>query len=348
MPPWCRVVHWWSGPELVPWSAFFEPKALRSSQVPVMEFEEYMKIAGGKKVDLAVTYTIEEVSSATSGGKGEFRGWTKELGACSAKHRQLPQHEILDEKKGTAKVVYSGNCDGGVTAEKLRCASFKSPWPRATVDMLSSVNSSVHSVLLKHYDYLLAPGNAELDEYGLRESMLFSDEIRSIGDNLIASMLDGGRYISAHCRRTDFLNAHEKTTPGASAVAAKLNAELEKSGFNKVFVATDAPSDLQDDLRKSVKGKVFFIDEAGVSFEHPGKQAAVEMWIAARAEIFIGTQESRFTAAIQLERGFLGKPKHTSEQEFCQSFEKEKTGKPCINPAHRHPARKGAHREAYH
>merc|ERR1719253_1583508 len=143
--------------------------------------------------------------------------------------------------------------------------------------------------------------------------MLFSAEIRTIADNFVTSKLDGGRYISAHCRRTDFLNAHEQTTPGNSAVAAKLNAVLAESGVSKVFVATDAPDELREDLRKSVKGDVFFIDEAGASFEHPGKQAAVEMWIAARAEIFIGTQESRFTSSIQLERGFLGKPKHTSE-----------------------------------
>jgi len=347
LPPWCRVVHWWSGPDLLPWSTFFDARVLRSSKVPIMEFDEYVGIVGGNKVDLAVTYTVDEVGQATTAGKGEFRGWTKELGACATKHRQLPQHEVLDEKKGTAKVVYSGHCDGGVTAAKMQCASFKSPWPRATIDMLSALDRGVDSVLLKHYDYLLAPDNGELDAFGLRESMLFSAEIRTIADNFVTSKLDGGRYISAHCRRTDFLNAHEKTTPGNSAVAAKLNAVLAESGVSKVFVATDAPDELREDLRKSVKGDVFFIDEAGASFEHPGKQAAVEMWIAARAEFFIGTQESRFTSSIQLERGFLGKPKHTSEQEFCKSFDKEKSGKPCINPAHRHVGRKGAHREAY-
>merc|ERR1711988_787270 len=112
---------------------------------------------------------------------------------------------------------------------------------------------------------------------------------------------------------------------------------METHGINKVFVATDAPEDIRADLRKQLKGQLFFFDESDMKFDHPGKQAAAEMWIAARANIFIGTQESRFTSSIQLERGFLGKHTETSREEFCKSFEKEKTGKPCRNPDHRHP-----------
>merc|ERR1711988_1982677 len=106
-------------------------------------------------------------------------------------------------------------------------------------------------------------------------------------------------------------------------------------------------NDIRKDLRKQVKGEVVFFDEAGISFDHPGKQAAAEMWIAARADYFIGTHESRFTSAIQLERGFLGKAVDTSEQEFCKAFIEGKKAKPCISPAYRHPRRKGGHREAY-
>merc|ERR1711964_490754 len=94
---------------------------------------------------------------------------------------------------------------------------------------------------------------------------------------------------------------------------------------DKVFVATDAPADLKDDLKKKVNGEVFFLgdsEEISGRFDHPGKKAAVEMWIAARADYFIGTTESRFTSHIQLERSWLGKDKSTSEKEFCKTFRK--------------------------
>eukprot|EP00913_Durusdinium_trenchii_P018771 g17639.t1 len=32
LPPWCQVVHWWTGPDLVYWRTFFDSQALKSSQ----------------------------------------------------------------------------------------------------------------------------------------------------------------------------------------------------------------------------------------------------------------------------------------------------------------------------
>jgi hypothetical protein len=122
---------------------------------------------------------------------------------------------------------------------------------------------------------------------------------------------------------------------------------LKELQLDQVFVATDAPNDLRADLQRQVNGAVHFFDGASgaASFEHPGKQAAAELWIAARADFFIGTIESRFTMWIQLERGFLGKPKATSEQEFCKNY-KDNSQK-CIAPHYRQPGRAGAHRETY-
>jgi len=178
--------------------------------------------------------------------------------------------------------------------------------------------------------------------------MLFSEEIRAAGDEFVQKALGGRGYVAAHCRRTDFLRVRTKTTPGPEAIAAKLNAALAESGLSQVFVATDAPSELREELQRLVKGQVRFYDAASdaKSFEHPGKQAAVEVWVAARADFFVGTQESRFTMSIQLERGFLGKPKHTSEQEFCKTFDDSGEAKPCVAPNYRQPARPGAHQGA--
>jgi len=210
--------------------------------------------------------------------------------------------------------------------------------------MLKSVDDSVGSVLVKGYDYLLSPESEELDKLGLRDSMFWNKELRGAGDDFITSKFGAKPYIAAHCRRTDFLRVRTKTVPTADTIADQLNDLLKETGYDQVFIATDAPNDLRDDLQKQVKGTVFFYDTSsgGQSFDLPGKQAAVEMWIAARADNFIGSIESRFTMWIQLERHFLGKPKETSERELCKDSEKK-----CSSPKHRVPKTVGRHRKAY-
>merc|ERR1712241_1347136 len=99
------------------------------------------------------------------------------------------------------------------------------------------------------------------------------------------------------------------------------------------------------DLQRQVQAIVRFFDpqSSAATFDHPGKKAAAEMWIAARADFFIGSIESRFTMWIQLERGFLGKPKDTSEQEFCKEYKDAKQR--CLAPKYRQPSGLGAHRK---
>eukprot|EP00438_Fugacium_kawagutii_P015614 Skav212785 [mRNA] locus=scaffold159:325374:325907:- [translate_table: standard] len=176
--------------------------------------------------------------------------------------------------------------------------------------------------------------------------MLFAPELRDIAEKFIQNAFNGEKYLSAHCRRTDFLRAREKTTPDVSNIAMKLNEVLEQENIHQVFIATDAPHDLRATLQKEVKASVVFYDAHGATEEldHKGKQAIVETWIAARADFFIGTIESRFTMSIQLERSFLGKPMRTSEQEFCKVYA---AGKACLAPKYRHTPRRGAHREQY-
>eukprot|EP00445_Apocalathium_hangoei_P015183 CAMPEP_0203866660 /NCGR_PEP_ID=MMETSP0359-20131031/16077_1 /ASSEMBLY_ACC=CAM_ASM_000338 /TAXON_ID=268821 /ORGANISM="Scrippsiella Hangoei, Strain SHTV-5" /LENGTH=1134 /DNA_ID=CAMNT_0050784791 /DNA_START=37 /DNA_END=3441 /DNA_ORIENTATION=- len=346
LPPWCRVAHWRSGPAPLPWSTFFDVEALRGSKVPVIEFDEYKKAVGDAKVDLAITYATDPLENGllSKDASGKFLGWVEDLEQCASKYRKVPEHS--KSSSGDLQLAYSGDCEGGILAKRYRCASLDGPWPEGVVDLIASLRSE-QSVLVKGYDYLLAPDNDALDILGLRDSMFFSQEIRSSADSFITGALGSQPYLAAHCRRTDFLRVREKTTPSAEVVAQKLNALLEKHKLTQVFVATDALQDLQDDLRRRVNGAVFFFEEANgaASFDHPGKQVAAEIWIASRADFFIGTIESRVTMAIQLERGFLGKKKKTSEQEFCKEFEEGKT-KDCLAPKYRHPGL-GAHRAAY-
>jgi protein disulfide-isomerase A1 len=350
LPPWCRVVHWWTDSKHMPWGTFFDMKALTSSKVPLVEFSEYAKATGGQNVDLVVTYGVDDDEIAKNvrlnGGQGEFKGWAPATSDCAGR-REHPK-PTKDERTGEMEFIYAGHCDGGIKSRNFKCGKINGPWPKGVVDMLHSLDGSVGSVLVKGYDYLLSPDNSELDELGLRESMLFSPKLRAMGDKYIESTLKGQPYLAAHCRRTDFLRARAKSTPSAESIADHLNDLLQKHGLKQVFVATDATTDLRDDLQQRVRGEVHFYEVAdgGESLDLPGQQAAVEKWIASRADFFIGSIESRFTMWIQLERGFLGKSRESSEVEFCKDFSETKK-KPCIAPSYRHPARKGAHREKY-
>ncbi|CAE7931948.1 selO [Symbiodinium necroappetens] len=75
-----------------------------------------------------------------------------------------------------------------------------------------------------------------------------------------------------------------------------------------------------------------FGDRSGLRTLNFATWAIVETWIAARADFFVGTIESRFTMSIQLERSFLGKPHRSSEQEFCKEY---KRFKPQLKPRER-------------
>lgn len=66
---------------------------------------------------------------------------------------------------------------------------------------------------MEDYDFLLPPDARQLDALGLRESMLFSAEIRDSADAFAAGALWGRPYLAAHCRRTDFLRVRRRTTP---------------------------------------------------------------------------------------------------------------------------------------
>lgn len=313
----------------------------------MIEFDEYMEVHG-HKVDMAVSFETDQLKSQKEklkNGRGNFLGFATSISDCKTKYVKPLEFQKLPS--GDLQIVYAGHCDGAIATKELNCAALDGPWPKGVMDMILALKPQVRSILLKNYDYLLSPDNEQLDALGLRESMLFAPDLRDHAERFIQNAFKGQKYMAAHCRRTDFLRAREKTTPDVSNIAMKLNEVLEQEGLTQVFIATDAQDDLRSALQKEVKGTVVFYDTAhgAIQFDHKGKQAIVETWIAARADFFVGTIESRFTMSIQLERSFLGKPRRTSEQEFCKVY--TPGSKPCLAPTYRHTSRSGAHREQY-
>lgn len=255
-------------------------------------------------------------------------------------------------------VEYSGYCPGGINAAKLECAVLRTPFPTAMVDLLDSAeNADASTVLVKHYDYLLAPDAAELDLLGAREAMVFSADIRRKAEDKIIQKFfvksvaikeaEEGKsgksgesngaddrtpslFLAAHLRRGDFTKVRGKTTPELAQAALQIARTVVRDGLTgRVFIATD----MNPEERKKFEDLLEFASDGTIEavfggtggtgpekplFQHPGKQALAEIWVAARAAQFIGTQESRFSSAIQLERSFLHQPVETSEQEFCK------------------------------
>lgn len=324
LPPWCRLAHWRSNSTRIPWKRFFDTEALRSSEVRVLEFEEFAGIVGGAQVDVAVTLTDERVAEQERHNqRGGFYGWAIDLNVCKdASHHVWNGPATSNAYQWT--IPYSGDCDGGLQAKEARCGIVSSRMFRDVVDMLLGISNNVTSVILRHCDNLAPPENNEMDALGLRESMLFSSHIREAGNDFIKTVIGSKPFLAVHCRRTDFIQARAKTTPDHASLTFQINAALKMLGYSTVFVATDAVAELQTVLEQGINGRVIFPPDlsgfAAHSIHHPGELAAFEMWVAAQANHFVGTKESRFTSHVQLERSWLGHPASTSIQEFCKEI----------------------------
>eukprot|EP00750_Incisomonas_marina_P007592 INCI15007.3.p3 GENE.INCI15007.3~~INCI15007.3.p3 ORF type:complete len:132 (-),score=26.85 INCI15007.3:72-467(-) len=88
-------------------------------------------------------------------------------------------------------------------------------------------------------------------------------------------------------------------------------------GAKAIFVCTDGSAEEKETLRQNLAPvAVHFLEE---DLGHPGVNAITEQWIAARANRFIGTAESRYTLQIMEERDLLGVPEELTWRHFHKS-----------------------------
>lgn len=52
----------------------------------------------------------------------------------------------------------------------------------------------------------------------------------------------GGRYLSVHLRRKDYLGAHYDLVPSLEGAAAQIRQLMKEEGLRVVFLSTDAPT----------------------------------------------------------------------------------------------------------
>jgi len=366
----------------VSWGEIFDLTSLtgrpaNATGLQVLEFTDYAAV-WQNKVDLAVAYHAElgagrtfnarpELADepATSAGKrGEFEGLVA-MDVCKAGRRPVPEAEPLGG--GAALVDYSGYCDGGIEAKLYTCAKLATPFPTAVVDFLvDTALGPTRSVLLKHYDYLLAPDGAEMDRMALRSAMVFKrsavdaalrraetlgapisnvdgQEVGMLDTVPVAGSTAPRAYIAVHMRRGDFVKVRTKTTPDIKEAAAQIAHIVEETTFNGQrpavgYVSTDAREQEKTELQAAMKNGHSIAVHYGERSTRKGvaqgvritEDIAYDILMCAFAGKFVGTSESRFSGAIQLERRLRGHAKHASMSELCKE-----AGSKCEAPAYR-------------
>lgn len=175
--------------------------------------------------------------------------------------------------------------------------------------------------------------------------MVFAKHLRDIGDEFRRENLDstdpedkteledwtkmkrnhgdavGGPYVGVHLRRRDYLYAREGNLPSLKGAAKQIKKILKKYNLQKVFVATDAPSEEFEEFKNYFKkSKVYrfvpSIKEIKEKYKDGGV-AIIDQWIAAHARYFIGSYESTFSFRIQEEREILGFDPDTTFNRLC-------------------------------
>ncbi|XP_077993934.1 GDP-fucose protein O-fucosyltransferase 2-like [Glandiceps talaboti] len=333
LPPWGRVYHWQSHhlrQMKIPWSLFFDIDSL-SKHVPVIEFEQYIKETGGPVID--DLYYLQRYKEGWTNGKWE---------------------EKVDERDCVDNPVYREDSNGvyrgffwGYTeayAKNFKCISVQG-FAEILVPLLLK-NTTARSVFIDRAEEVLHKNYGQKDYWDARRSMRFAKHLRDIGDEFRKEYLDsdderdktvladdwremkpetgsavGGPYMAVHLRRKDFVHSHSKDVPSLKEAAKQIKKVLKEKKLKKLYVATDAPKEEMNELKKHLKGKVevFKYDPPTEVLDKykDGGIAIIDQWICAHARYFMGTSVSTFSFRIHDERTILGFDRKSTFNRFC-------------------------------
>ncbi|CAG5119564.1 unnamed protein product [Candidula unifasciata] len=338
LPPWSGIYHWRSrdieAQNKIPWSAFFDLSSLRSF-VPVMEFEEFLKIS--REPVIEELYYLQHY-------KEGWDKWEEKMDRRPCMHNPYSYDSEANLWRG-----WFFGYDRAVGARKLECLSVMGH--AGFVKPFLLTNTSARSVMLDRAETLLHDRYGDSVFWQCRRSMRFAKHLRDIADNFRAEYLDstdegdkaiieedwqsmkrnhgdaiGGPYLAVHLRRADFVRAREKYVPSVKSAAKQIKHLAKQLNLTKIFVATDAPQTEYDEL------KGYLTDFSVYQFEptlearakyKDGGVAIIDQWICAHARYFIGTRESTFSFRIQDEREILGFAPETTFNCLCKKKESE-------------------------
>jgi len=342
LPPWSHLYHWQSRylrQEATPWKTFFDLNNL-NTYVPVMEFEDFMKVDGIDGIDHLI-YLQMHPDTFSDGGWKELI----EYGDC----KQQLYHA---DNNGHYKGYFWGLED--VYAKKYHCLNVAGT-ALILADFLKKLEA--RSVFLPKFEEVMHIHYGDDEFYKARRSLVFAEHLRKEGDLFRATYLNstnekdktlynndwrrqtpkdssalGGPYIGLHMRRGDFTYAHQETIPSIEEIGTEVGKMLKKYDLNMVYVSTDGTDKEVQELQSYFTAKV-------VRFPRPkdvikkfkdGGVAIIDQWIVSHARYFIGTCLSTFSFRIHEERDILGFNPDTTYNCICgkQSPSEERCSQP--------------------
>lgn len=343
LPPWGKLYHWQSveipPQRMIQWKEFFDVRSL-ALHVPVIEFEEYLKVCGKPVVEQV--YYLQRFAE----------GWTKW-------EEKIKVCDCIDPVRYHQNSV--GQWEGpffgydNVYAKKFACMSAQAYI--LTFKLFLLKNTTARSVFLDRAETMIHGQYSEWSPewWTARRSMVFAKHLRDIGDKFRKTYLDsddekdktelvvwtqmkhnhgdakGGPYAAVHLRRKDYLYAHSKEVPSLENAAKQVKKYLKKYSLKKLFVATDANT--QDfaafkDFMDGIEVHKFIPSTKELEQLKDGGVAIIDQWICAHARVFIGTHVSTFSFRIQEEREILGFNQETSFNRLCGNDEPEDCEQP--------------------
>ena len=331
LPPWRHLFHWKSRylhQNALPWNHFFDLNNM-NNYVPVMEFQDYMKLEGYHGIDhlLYLQWHPNGFSSSY--------GWNDviEIAEC----RQDTYYK--QDKEGLYRGYFWDMQN--VYARKHNCVSVGGH-AIVLADFLKQLISK--SFLVLHFEQVIATGYGGVEYFKARRSLVFAKDLRSEGDMFRFVYLNstdeedkttynddwrkqipvdgsaiGGPFLGLHMRRGDFTYAHRNTVPSLEEIGLEVKKKLQEYKIEKVYISTDGTDNEVQELQTYFKAEIHRFPQTHDLIEKykDGGIAIIDQWIVSHARYFIGTCTSTFSFRIHEERDILGFNEDTTYNCIC-------------------------------
>jgi len=320
LPPWSALRHWSNTNNgrltALNWRSLFDLDKLRDG-VHVMEYEEYVT-KFGHRVDYAVSLqrnplSVEQMNDpvVTTAPSTIYSVVTP----CDNSDYQLKVEKNTDSTRELYPTVITTPEYGALRAKHFECARAFA-YPSQIARYLQALPCK--SLLVGRYEMVhWGPEYFGAARTGIIRKMAFAPPLIDIGNRFIQEHFSdalGKRvpYLSVHFRRTDFVYAHRETVPTLAVAATQIRRLATEKGLHRIFIA----SDMMDKEFEELHGLLDFVHFQRTrepSALHDAHVAAIEQWIAANGEFFIGTEHSSYSNTIRHEMSNLGKVQQVAD-----------------------------------
>ncbi|CAJ0579041.1 unnamed protein product, partial [Mesorhabditis spiculigera] len=338
LPPWGGLYHWGDRAVKVPWSTFFDLKAM-TRFVPVLEFDEFIKVHGSDILPLVVY--LQHYKE----GWGEHYEMKWDKRECLEDGRRL--YRMDPEAKKWRGWFFSYP---DIYADKFECVSFQGD-STILANMILKDYKNEKVIFLDRGETILHHDFGGVNYWKARRCMRYAPHLMLIAAEYRKEYLDsedekdgtvlpekwedekqgeatGGPYICLHWRRKDFVKAHGNELPSIKGTAKIVKKLLKQENLTKIFLSTDAPIEDIFRLKEYVgdKGEIFTFEDDQLS---DGEIAIIHQIICSRARYFTGSHVSTFSFRIQEDREILKFPFQTTFNRMCPDGKKD-----CEQPTH--------------